>query len=138
MRWTQEDVNRFYDKKKGSKTSSLKPANTGLQKMRALGRLKGRQMNRTETAYASYLEAQKVSGQVLWYQFEPMNLRLADRCFYKVDFLVMTGTGHLECHEVKGYWTDDALVKIKVAAETFPFKFLAVKLEKGEWKFREF
>lgn len=104
----------------------------------ALGRLKAGTMNKTETAYARYLEALKQAGEVVWYEFEPVNLRLADKCFYAVDFLVMKNTGQLECHECKGYWTDDALVKIKTAAAKFPFKFIAVRLVKGAWEAREF
>jgi len=30
-------------------------------------------------------------------------------------------------HEVKGFWQDDARVKIKVAADMYPFRFIAVK-----------
>ena len=33
----------------------------------------------------------------------------------------------MELHEVKGHWQDDARVKIKVAAEQYPFRFVAVK-----------
>ena len=39
----------------------------------------------------------------------------------------MLGDGTLECHEVKGHWEDDARVKIKCAAEKFPFRFVAMK-----------
>ncbi len=67
-----------------------------------------------------------------------MNLKLADKCFYRVDFLVMVKTGQLEVHEVKGFWQDDALVKIKAAAEKFPFRFIAVRMVKGNWEVREF
>jgi hypothetical protein len=41
--------------------------------------------------------------------------------------MVLKSDGALECHEVKGHWTDDALVKIRVAAEQFPFRFIAVR-----------
>jgi len=99
----------------------------------ALGRLKSGNMNKTEAAYAKYLEALREAGEVLWFEFEPMNLKLADKCFYRVDFLVMMKSGHLECHEVKGYMTDDSLVKFKVAANKFPFKFKMVSYIKGEW-----
>ena len=48
----------------------------------------------------------------------------------------------LEFHEVKGFWRDDARVKIKVAAEHFPFKFVAVRKKKlsegGGWDVEEF
>ncbi|MBL0235023.1 MAG: DUF1064 domain-containing protein [Chitinophagaceae bacterium] len=95
-------------------------------------------MNKTEAAYANYLEKQKQFGDVAWFAFEPMNLKLADKCFYRIDFLVMLKSGQLEVHEVKGFWTDDALVKIKTASAKFPFRFIALKLVKGIWEVREF
>ena len=49
----------------------------------------------------------------------------------------MVKSGQFECHEVKGYSTDDALVKIKTAAEKFPFKFKCVMLKGGKWEVRE-
>lgn len=104
----------------------------------SLGRLKAGVMNKTESNYASLLEARKKAGEILWYCFNAMNLRLADKCFYKVDFLVLTSGNELEVHEVKGFWQDDALVKIKVAAEKFPFRFVAMQYQKKEWKEREF
>jgi len=42
--------------------------------------------------------------------------------------------GALEAHEVKGRWTDDALVKIRVAAEKFPFAFIAIRWTKQQWE----
>lgn len=49
----------------------------------------------------------------------------------------------MELHEVKGYWEDDARVKIKVAAEAFwMFRFIAIKArpkkEGGGWEIEEF
>lgn len=95
-------------------------------------------MNQTETRYAARLTALYKAGEIAWFAFAPMNLRLGDKCFYSVDFMVMLNDGKLEAHEVKGYWTDDALVKIKVAAEKFPFQFVAVKWIKGQWEFTMF
>lgn len=100
--------------------------------MQALGRLKTRQMNKTELAYSRYLESLKMAGNVLWYEFEAVKLRLADNTFYTPDFMVMRSTGELECHETKGFMMDDANVKIKVAADSFPWPFFIVrKLNKG-------
>ncbi|ALD93483.1 hypothetical protein CR3_4301 [Cupriavidus gilardii CR3] len=96
-------------------------------RMRALGRLKTGAMNKTEQAYARHLDLRRQAGEVLWFRFEGMKLRLADNTFYTPDFAVMAADGQLECHEVKGFWTDDARVKIKVAAEQYPLTFLAVK-----------
>ena len=93
----------------------------------ALGRLKAGRMNKTEAAYAHNLELLKRAGEVQWYRFEGIKLRLADNTFYTPDFFVLRSDGSLEAHEVKGFWTDDARVKTKVAAEMYPLRFLAVK-----------
>jgi len=117
-------------------------ARVGQSRMRALGRLKTGQMNRTEAAYAQHLELLRNAGMVLWYRFEGLKLRLADNTFYTPDFVVMRADGQLEAHEVKGFWTDDARVKIKVAADQYPLAFLAVKVkskkEGGGWSTEEF
>ncbi len=110
----------------------------GNKHYRALGRLKSGVMNKTEQAYADRLKLLQQAGEVLWFEFEPMNLKLADKCFYRVDFLVMDAHGFLEVHEVKGRWEDDALVKIKTAAAKFPFAFKAFQYVKKQWVTREF
>ena len=131
MNWTKADLAAYHAKR------TVKPE-TSQQRMQALGRLLGGTMNKTEAAYAKHLEALKATGQVLWYAFEPFNLRLAAKTFYAVDFGVMLANGQMECHEVKGFWTDDARVKIKVAAAKFPFQFVAVQMKKGGFVFEQF
>lgn len=110
--------------------------------MFALGRLKAGQMNKTEAAYAAVLEQEKQAGQILWYRFEGVKLRLADNTFYSPDFFVMRASGLLEAHEVKGHWQDDARAKIKIAADQYPFRFVAVKVrakkDGGGWAVEEF
>lgn len=110
--------------------------------LQALGRLKTGQMNKTEAAYASHLEALRASGEVAWYRFEGLKLRLADNTFYSPDFAVMLADGSLECHEVKGFWQDDARVKIKVASDQYPMRFIAVRVrakkDGGGWSVEEF
>ncbi|WP_201829625.1 DUF1064 domain-containing protein [Microvirga zambiensis] len=117
-------------------------AREGQQAMFALGRLKTGQMNKTEAAYASHLEMRRIASEIAWYKFEGLKLRLADNTFLTVDFAVMLADGTLEMHEVKGFWTDDARVKTKVAADLYPFRFIAVqqlpKKEGGGWKTEEF
>ena len=98
-------------------------------------------MNKTEQAYANRLELLKREGLIREWRFESLKLRLADKTFYSPDFMVVDADGFIEVHEVKGFWEDDARVKVKVAAEQYPFKFLAVKKvskAKGEWEFEEF
>ena len=93
----------------------------------ALGRLKTGQRNKTEQSYENMLESMRTSGEVLWYKFEGLKLRLADNTFYTPDFFVMMASGQLEAHEVKGHWQDDARAKIKIAADMYPFRFVAAK-----------
>ncbi|AZW14225.1 DUF1064 domain-containing protein [Bordetella bronchiseptica] len=107
-----------------------------------LGRLKSGAMNKTEQAYAAYLAQLQAVGGILWHKFEGVKLRLADNTFFSPDFAVMRPDGQIELHEVKGFWQDDARVKIKVAADMYPFKFLAIKARAkkngGGWEVEEF
>lgn len=117
---------------------ALLPALTARDASRALGRMKTGSMNKTEQAYADYLDAQRHAGQVLWHRFEGIKLRLADNTFYTPDFAVMGAAGELELHEVKGFMEEDANVKIKVAAAQYPFVFRIVRKAKGgNWDIRE-
>lgn len=109
----------------------------------ALGRLKTGQKNKTEEAYElEVLKPAMQDGSISWYRFEGVKLRLADNTFYTPDYCVMRSDGTMEMHEVKGFWQDDARVKIKVAADMYPLKFIAVKrLAKkngGGWSIEEF
>lgn len=108
----------------------------------ALGRLPVGTMNKTEAAYEKDLRDAQTLGDIQWYLFEGLKLRLADNCFYTPDFIVLASDNVLECHEVKGFWTDDARVKIKVAAQRFPFRFKAVraraKKNGGGWEVETF
>lgn len=103
----------------------------------ALGRLKAGQQNKTESAYEATLKARQAAGEIAWYRFEGLKLRLADNTFYTPDYAVMLSCGQMECHEVKGRWMDDARAKIKIAADQYPFRFLAVraktKKDGGGW-----
>lgn len=89
-----------------------------------------------------------------WIEYEPMRLRLANNTTYTPDFCVAVremnavpcgdNTGLPALHqitfwEVKGFWRASARVKIKVAAQLYPWaKFIAVVKQKkkdgGGWK----
>ena len=108
----------------------------------ALGRLKAGQMNKTEAAYAAHLALLQSAGEIMWYRFEGVKLRLADNTFYTADFAVMAADGVIEMHEVKGFWQDDARAKIKIAADQYPFRFMAFKVrarkDGGGWAREDF
>ncbi len=93
------------------------------------------EMNKTEEAYAAHLTLQMVAGEIAWFRFESVKLKLAEKTHLTIDFFVMTAAGDLEAHEVKGFWEEDARVKVKVAAAMYPFRFLAVqRAPGGGWK----
>lgn len=106
--------------------------NQGKRFGRGVRRVPG-QMNKLEEAYGKRLWERKLAGEVLWYAFDSLKLRLADTTFYTPDYLVMLASDVLEIHEVKGHWEDDARVKIKVAADKFPFPFVAIQRKQGLW-----
>lgn len=91
------------------------------------------QMNKLEAKYAAWLEMRKLEGAIEWYAFEAITLKLAFDTRYTPDFVVMLLDGTLQFREVKGYWEEDAKIKIKIAADKFPFIFIAVRCEKGQW-----
>lgn len=119
-----------------SKTSKAKA------KLYAKGRLKPGEMNATEKAFASHLEALKAKGEVVSFWFEAIKLKVAPRaCSYTPDFLVLRPDGQLEIYEVKGspkIFADDAKVKTKFVAGEYPFAvFVAYPKAKkagGGWK----
>lgn len=93
------------------------------------------EMNGLEKAYAAKLGA---DPDVLWFKFEGIKFRLADKTFYSPDFIVMKQNGDIEIHETKGFWEQHAKIKIKVAADQFPFRFVAIQRKKKEWIYEEF
>lgn len=105
---------------------------------RGVRRVQG-EMNGLERRYADHLKQRQFAGEIALYAFDSIKLRLAGNTFYTPDFLVMLTDGEIEVHEVKGFWEDDARVKIKVAADKFPFRFKAITWGKAKgWEVEEF
>lgn len=103
----------------------------------ALGRLKTGEKNKTEQRYEDQvLRVGVMTGAVLWYRFEGVKLRIADNTFLTVDYAVLPADGILTMIDVKGgpaVIQDDARVKMKVAAEAYPFRFQFAYPEGGGW-----
>lgn len=90
-------------------------------------------MTKLERAWANELELRRHAGTITRWMFEPFKLRLAKGTTYSPDFLVVLET-HMQVHEVKAHWEDDARAKWKVAAAAFPeFEFIAVRKDQGRW-----
>jgi hypothetical protein len=127
---------------KSLKRTILSGPATAAQRMQALGRLKVGTLNKTGQAYEALLKSWQHAGLVVWFKFEGVKLRLADNTFYTPDFAVMLSNGQMEMHEVKGaraIFADDAKVKVKIAAELYPFPFVVAfpvpKNRGGGWEF---
>jgi hypothetical protein len=102
-----------------------------------------RTMNKTEGRRAVELNALLRAGDIQSWAYEAITLKLAEDCRYTPDFFVVETSGRIRFEETKGFWRDDARVKIKVAAKQFPmFSFVALTARKardgGGWKTEEF
>lgn len=141
MRWSEEQLAEHNARRARSVDVAAPPFMLPANEAGALarGRLPASRMNKLETAYAGFLEARKIDCDILWWRFQPLRLRLADGSFYTPDFGVLTRDCLFELHETKGFWREAARVRIKVAAELFPFKFIAITRPKvGGWEREEF
>lgn len=109
-----------------AKTAPVAAAPNRKQKLQALGRLPKGVMNKSEERYAQLLALRVIAGEVLWWDFEGMTLRLAPKTTITIDFNVMMANGELHMIDVKGSLhmiEDDAHAKTKIAAAKFPFAF---------------
>lgn len=88
-------------------------------------------MNATERRYADHLNKKVMDGKVVWWAFESIKLKVAGNSFYKPDFIVQMHDGTIELHEVKGWMTEAARLRVKAAAERYPFRFVLVRPVKG-------
>jgi hypothetical protein len=104
-----------------------------------------REMNKTERRYHDHLEEEQRAGRIAGFKFESIKLRLADNTSITIDFMVIGIDGFIEFHDTKALWKstgkpgvkEDAQIKMKIAAEQFPwFYFLIVWEEHGIWKSR--
>lgn len=89
-------------------------------------RTRRRGMNALETSYARHLETLRRAGEIQWWAFEPMRLKLAHDTYFRPDFGVLTAAG-LSFHETKGFVREAARVRLNVAAATLPFPFYLVR-----------
>lgn len=84
-------------------------------------------MNANEQAFAKVLDEMKLNGQVLWWAFEAITLKLAPKTTLTLDFAVIHSDLQFVFYEVKSgqksgrpFVQGDAMPKMKMAAEKFP------------------
>lgn len=105
--------------------------------------------NKLEAAYERHLETLERAGIIEGFKFEGIKLRLADNTFYTPDFLVFAEDGVVELHDTKGttkkkrsdgskvagpWIEEDAKIKLKVVAELYPFRVMAVFKTSDGWE----
>jgi hypothetical protein len=100
-------------------------------------------MNKTEEAYAEILQARKLAGEVIRWEFESITFKLAPDTRFTPDFAVWLADGSMEFVDVKGAGpiSETSRVKAKCAAEKFPqFKFVIEQrlAKRAGWKREEF
>lgn len=101
------------------------------------------QMNNTERAYEDlHLRTRKAAGEVAEWWYEAVTFKLANDVRYTPDFVVLLTNGEIEVVEVKGGLVrDDARVKLRTAADRYPFRFymaqLLPKKRGGGWEITE-
>lgn len=79
-------------------------------------------------AYQAHLELRKAAGEVAWFGFHCFKVKIANSTWLEPDFLVMLADGALEIHDTKGFMSETAWAKIKVASEAFPIRFVLAKV----------
>jgi hypothetical protein len=106
-------------------------------------------MNANERAYASYLLARKLDGDVLWFGFQAITILYGPDCRFTPDFLILFSDSRLELHDTKGaskiktgkragentFWAEEAAkIKTRVTAGNFPIPIYFVwSLGNGGW-----
>lgn len=93
-----------------------------------------------EWRYAQHLTLRQRAGEIRDWAYEPDRLILAPArdgqraLTYTPDFRVVTTTGDVEYHEVKGYQRRSGVMSFKIAAAHFPnFRWVMVSQEDGRW-----
>lgn len=110
-----------------------------------------RTQNKTEAAYAQHLELLRIAGDILYYGFEVVKVKVGHDCWLTPDFLIMNRDGSLALHDTKGatktkgkqpeetyYAEEDAVVKARSVGAGFPIPmFFVFRRHDGEWEKRE-
>jgi hypothetical protein len=104
----------------------------------ALGRLPTGTMNKTEAAYDAYLQTLHHTGESSGTSSRASSCGSRTTLSTPATSPFCPDPACSKCTNAKGFWQDDAKVKIKVAASIYPFKFIAVKKIKGGWEQEEF
>ncbi len=117
--------------------ASEHPDAPGRKKVRKVQRLNEQGMNKTEALFWARLKSLRDIHAIRDFWFEPLKLRLAGNTSYRIDFLVWRNDGSLAGIEIKGFFREDAAVKIKTSVDKFPWlDFFVAFWRKSNWDIR--
>lgn len=123
---------RSIEKRHGNSNPALPPKHR--DPLLACNRIKTpeEELNKTERSYLNMLRFRFPYQPIM---IQSITLRLAHNTKYTPDFAYTLPTGALVLCEVKGAFVrDDAMVKLKTAANKFPqFTFIKAQYKKGQW-----
>lgn len=128
----------------GSKTASPRVSkifDTSTRRLTDSTERKPSEMNSTEKRFLDHLTIEKMEGIWTEVHFQPITFHLARDCKYTPDFMTKDNEGRFTFWDTKGtkkngkaFYRDDAIVKMKVAARTFPFfRFVMAWNAGGVW-----
>lgn len=136
---TSKDVERlnpgFYGKQAQEghslPPSSLATASEGVKGVKIAKSTDEGKLNRWESQWLAVLQGRSFA----WVGIQNVTFKIGHDCRYTPDFVCYANIGGMVAYEVKGFFRDDAKVKIKVAARMFPWiTFILVMKENGYWK----
>jgi hypothetical protein len=88
-------------------------------------------LNKTERAWLSHLRLLHYP----WIGIQCITLKLGYDCRYTPDFTTIGPSGQLQAWETKGFFRDDAKVKLQVAARLYRWiDFVLVIRKDGKWQ----
>lgn len=126
LRWSEEQL-AAYRGRGGAAPVALPPEcrseiPSNAARARWAGPAKGRFKSKTEARFAEQLDARRKAGEILYWRYEPISLRLVEgeRVHYTPDFMVAECDGSTTLIEVKGFMREAARLRFLAARERFP------------------
>jgi hypothetical protein len=91
---------------------------------------------RAECAFEARLLTAKIRGEIAWYEYECLRLRIGAEgaaCWYTPDYMALNADGFIMCYEVKGgYKWEDSVIKFKAAERLYPMFIFEMWEDKGQ------
>lgn len=128
--WTQEDIDRILADRSKTIETDFTVASSNVSNIPL--KLKNQDSKLENDFYVSYIVPRLHSGEIVKCLSPGMQFYLAKSTTYKPDFVCLMSDGSLRIFETKGFFREDAIVKLKVSAEIFSFFQFFLVTKKGK------